>query len=229
MADDGSGPATAALIERWQAAASVCRSPMCGRSIAIFAPPKSAIAPSSRAAAIIASFSTAIASCGRISSRSIGGSPNAGWFVTGNRVLMSAGAHESGVAGRPRAELEAIAQHRVGLLLREQHAVAGDEPAALGKPPVQRDEVRPHDAVAVEKHAVVAARPSSARLRISAARKPRCSCQTWTSGTPMRGFQRSISAAVAGPEPSSATTISKRRSRCAASERSTASSASSRS
>ncbi len=69
---------------------------------------------------------------------------------------------------------------------------------------------------------------STARLRISAARKPRSSCQTWVRNTPRGCLQLSTSAAVAGPEPSSATTTSKRRSVCRESERSTASSASAR-
>src|SRR5690242_10683490 len=66
------------------------------------------------------------------------------------------------------------------------------------------------------------------RLRISPPRKPRCSWRTCLSGIESRGFQLSISRAVSGPEPSSAITISKFRSDCAASARSTASSASSR-
>ena len=42
-----------------------------------------------RAAAAIASSSTATASRGRISSPAIARSPSSGWFVTGNRILMS--------------------------------------------------------------------------------------------------------------------------------------------
>ena len=54
-----------------------------------FAPPRSATARSSPPAATTASSSTAIALRGRISSRRIGELAEPGWFVTGNRVLLS--------------------------------------------------------------------------------------------------------------------------------------------
>ena len=58
----------------------------------------------------------------------------------------------------PGLRLQALAQNFFGERARQQHAVAGDEPAGLGEPPMGGDEVRPQDAVAVEEDAVVAAR-----------------------------------------------------------------------
>src|SRR6516225_6498987 len=55
------------------------------------------------------------------------------------------------------------------------------------------------------------------RLRISPPRKPRCSWRTCLSGTPRRARQVATTWAVSGPEPSSAMTISKLQSDCAAS------------
>ena len=113
---------------------------------------------------------------------------------------------------------------------RQQHPVAGDETARLGEPAVGRDEIRPRDAVAVEEDAVAAgARRGSRGCGSRRARKPRSSCQTCRSGARACAPSRSSTTrAVAGREPSSATMISKSRSVCRDSERSTASSASSR-
>jgi hypothetical protein len=52
-----------------------------------------------------------------------------------------------------------MCQHRVGQRLRQQNAIAGDEPAGLGKPAMSRDEIGAWDAIAVEKHAIGAAAP----------------------------------------------------------------------
>ena len=103
VADDGSGPATAALVERWQPRHRRAARPTSGRSTAAFAPPRCATARSSRRTATTASSSTATASCARTSSRGTGGSPSAGWFVTGNRVLLSRAADRCRAARRAAA------------------------------------------------------------------------------------------------------------------------------
>src|SRR4051812_47519812 len=61
IADDGSGPGTADLVERWRSRLGVALRHVC-RRIAGFARPKSATAPCSPARATIAFFSTATAS-----------------------------------------------------------------------------------------------------------------------------------------------------------------------
>ena len=47
-------------------------------------------------------------------------------------------------------------EHVLGQGFRQQRAIAGDEPAGLGKPSVDADEIRPRQAVAVEKYDVIA-------------------------------------------------------------------------
>ena len=66
------------------------RSSTCGRSIAVFAPAKSEIARSVHRAAATSYFLTATAWRGRISSRTHRGLAEPGWFVTGNRALLTA-------------------------------------------------------------------------------------------------------------------------------------------
>src|SRR5262249_51944243 len=64
-------------------------------------------------------------------------------------------AHPPGQA--PRLGPEVLAQPPRGETRREQHAVAGHEPSALGQPAMYGKEIGGHDAIAVEKDAVVAA------------------------------------------------------------------------
>src|SRR5215467_1858849 len=106
----------------------------------------------------------------------------------------------------PLLGLEAVVQDALRQFARQQNPIAGDEPAGLGEPAMGGDEVGPRDAVAVEEDAVAAgARPDRAVADLGEAK-----------------------AAVAVPEPSSATRSSKPRSVWRDSERSTAASASSR-
>src|SRR4029078_9623189 len=58
----------------------------------------------------------------------------------------------------PMFRLELLIQHGTSQRLRQQGAIAGDEPAGLGEPSVGADKVRPRQAVTVEEHDVVAAR-----------------------------------------------------------------------
>ena len=75
VADDGSGPATAALIEHGSRG-SACRCVTSGRSTGLPRRRDPQPGDPARAAATIASSSTATASRGRISSRPTGGSPS---------------------------------------------------------------------------------------------------------------------------------------------------------
>src|SRR6516165_4404037 len=61
------------------------------------------------------------------------------------------------LAGRPRVRPQALAQHRRRQGLREQHTIAGDEPAALRQSAVPCNEIGAHEAIPVEKYAVLAA------------------------------------------------------------------------
>ena len=58
------------------------------------------------------------------------------------------------IAEPPSAEVGAVAQRPLGQLLRHQRAIASDEPARLGEPPMRGDEVRSCDAIAVQKDAI---------------------------------------------------------------------------
>ena len=58
----------------------------------------------------------------------------------------------------PALRRELFAQHFRRQFGREQDAVAGDEPAALGETAMGGDEIRPRDAIAVEENDIVAAR-----------------------------------------------------------------------
>ena len=78
-----------------------------------------------------------------------------------------------------RSASSVSAQHLFGQRTRQQRAIAGDEPAALGE---RRDAWRQNPAAPGSRHRGTRnsrrALSRSARLRISPARKPRCSCQT---------------------------------------------------
>ena len=129
----------------------------------------------------------------------------------------------------PALGREFFAQHARGQRGRQQHAVAGDEPARLGETPVRGDEIRLHEAVAVEENDVARRARQGSRgcgFRRRGSRDPPAR-RDRGGGRPCR-CQRSSNAAVGGPDPSSATITSKSPSVWPASERSTASSASSR-
>ena len=129
----------------------------------------------------------------------------------------------------PQFRLQPLMQDALGQVARQQDAGAGDEPAGLGETAMRGDEVTPRNAVAVEKDDVGAGTGADAAVADLGEAKAAVLVPDMLDrdDLPCRP-SRAPRAAVAGPEPSSATTISKLRSDWRDSARSTTSSASSR-
>ena len=146
-----------------------------------------------------------------------------------SRLMLPRARCRAPIGDCPMLRLKLVREDVLGERARQQYAVAADEEALFGKPAMSRDEVRPRDAVAVEERQdTPPLLATNARFRISASLKPRSACQTCLSVTPSFDLHASITSRVAEPDPSSATTTSKRLSLCRESERSVASSASGR-
>ena len=133
------------------------------------------------------------------------------------------------VARCPSVRVRAAAPAPPRSSLRQQRAIAGDEPAGLGEPSMGGDEIRPRQAVAVEEHDIVAARCADRAIADFAGAKAAMLVPD------MRRAARRAAASIARPAPRSPGPSRRRRpaprSRGPsgrASERSTASSASSR-
>ena len=89
VADDGSGPATAALVEQWKPRLGVQARSCLARASRLSRRRNSQPRDPSHRAATISCSSMAIAWRGRTLSRAHRRLAEPGWFVTGNRALLS--------------------------------------------------------------------------------------------------------------------------------------------
>ena len=89
-----------------------------------------------------------------------------------------------------RLRLEILRENVLGQRLRQQHAVAADETARLRERAMRRDEIRPRNAIAVEKDAIGAGARRDRAIADFGEPKAASSCQTCLSGTPSFGVQR---------------------------------------
>ena len=148
------------------------------------------------------------------------------------RQPVDAAAQAFAPANAPKLQLSGVSFSRSTLrrqFRRQQNAVAGDEAARFGQTAMRGDEIRPRDAVAVEEDAVGAARGEDravADLGGAEAAVLVPDVIEAAADLAFPGFDQSPRSPAR--EPSSATITSKSASLCRASERSTASSASSR-
>src|SRR5262249_19963583 len=69
-------------------------------------------------------------------------------------VDLALPAQRQPVAQTQELDRARLSEDLIGELTRHQDAVAGHEPSRLGEPAVDRDEARPRDAIAVQKHAI---------------------------------------------------------------------------